>query len=107
MARSASWVYPRGLIDPPGEVELPISPLRLYEKRVGSRRAAGHQLSAWVTGEDRKLIHRLAMTKYWNVNPDWHDAKTHQPARQWGQTPIFAVTPEGCPDSRGSSLTIL
>jgi hypothetical protein len=34
MARSGSWVYPRGLIDPPGEVELPTSPLRLYEKRV-------------------------------------------------------------------------
>ena len=34
MARSARWVYPRGLIDPRGEVELPTSPLRLYEKRV-------------------------------------------------------------------------
>ena len=27
-------MYPRELIDPPGEVELPTSPLRLYEKRV-------------------------------------------------------------------------
>ena len=34
MVRSARWVYPRGLIDPVGEVELPASPLRLYEKRV-------------------------------------------------------------------------
>jgi hypothetical protein len=34
MARSAHWVYPRGLIDPRGEVELPTGPLRLNEKRV-------------------------------------------------------------------------
>jgi hypothetical protein len=34
LAHSARWVYPQALIDPRGEVELPTSPLRLYEKRV-------------------------------------------------------------------------
>lgn len=32
--RAARWVYPRGLIDPPLDVEPPRSPLRLYEKGV-------------------------------------------------------------------------
>src|SRR5450631_66308 len=32
--RSERWVYPRGLIDPPVDVEPPASPLLLYEKGV-------------------------------------------------------------------------
>jgi hypothetical protein len=34
MARSGRWVYPVGVIDPPGDVEPPRSPLRLYDKGV-------------------------------------------------------------------------
>lgn len=34
MMRGERWLYPRGLIDPPVDVEPPASPLRLYEKGV-------------------------------------------------------------------------
>jgi tetratricopeptide (TPR) repeat protein len=34
MPHGERWVYPRGLIDPPLDVEQPASPLRLYEKGV-------------------------------------------------------------------------
>jgi hypothetical protein len=34
MMRAERWVYPRGLIDPPVDVEPPAGPLRLYEKGV-------------------------------------------------------------------------
>jgi hypothetical protein len=34
MTRSERWVYPRGLIDPPGEIAPPRSPLRLYERGI-------------------------------------------------------------------------
>jgi hypothetical protein len=32
MMGSGHWVYPRGLIDPPSEIEQPRAPLRLYER---------------------------------------------------------------------------
>jgi len=34
MTRSHGWVYPRGLIDPPREIAMAGSPLRLYERGV-------------------------------------------------------------------------
>ena len=34
MTGSERWVYPRGLIDPPGEIEQPRTPLRLYERGI-------------------------------------------------------------------------
>ncbi len=34
MSRSERWVYTRGLIDPPGEIAAPSSPLRLYDRGI-------------------------------------------------------------------------
>jgi hypothetical protein len=34
MPRSPRWVYPRGLIDPPGDIPDPRRPLQLYERGI-------------------------------------------------------------------------
>ena len=34
MTGAGRWVYPRGVIDPPGEIEQPRAPLRLYERGI-------------------------------------------------------------------------